>query len=71
MPRRRIPPVQYITGVELMLSGIQNLLAGQIGPGMEQRQYILKLIAEAKGSAGLIQRNSSILLFGAGKTVLG
>ena len=47
--------MEHIPGFELVPGRIQYPGAGQVRAGMQQRQDILELVAEPKGSAGLIQ----------------
>ena len=54
-PRRRMPPMLHIAFAELMRGGAQQMLAGEGRFGMHQRHHILQLVAESKGSAGLIK----------------
>ena len=57
--RRRIPPVEHIARFELVPRRFQNLRARNVRAGVQQRHHILKLVAEAKRPARLIQRGAS------------
>ena len=54
-PGRRMPPVQHIPRLKLVVRRAQNMLARQPRRGMNQGHHILQLIAKAKGTAGLIE----------------
>ena len=49
----------HVAFAELMRRGAQEMLAGEGGLGMHQRHHILQLVAEAEGSAGLIEPGAS------------
>ena len=50
--------MQHIPGLELVPGGAQQVLAGQLRSDVQQRQYILELIAKPIGSAGLVEGSS-------------
>src|SRR5688572_6640833 len=52
---RRVPPVKYIPFFELMAGRFQNVLTGDLRPGIQEKHYILKLVAETVRTAGLIE----------------
>ena len=56
--RRRMPPVQHIPGFELVPRGLQDVLAGEVRRGVDQRHHVLQLIAKAERAAGLIERRA-------------
>ncbi len=51
--------MQHIAFLELVLGGIENLAAGNCRVDRQQSQNILKLVAEAKRSAGLVKTCAS------------
>ncbi len=53
--RRRMPPVKNIAFLELVRGAGEDMGARPCGIGVKQSQHILQLIAEAEGSARLIE----------------
>ena len=51
----RMPPVHHVAFFELVPGGDEYLAAGDSRIDGKQRQYILKLVAETKCSAGLVK----------------
>ena len=50
-----MPPVEHVTRLELAPGRGQDVPAGQLGRGMDQRHHVLQLVAEAKCAAGLVE----------------
>src|SRR5688572_29508954 len=56
---RRVPPVKDVPLFELVAGSFQNVLARDLGPGIQEKHYILKLVAKTKSTARLIEGGST------------
>src|SRR5262245_20776826 len=54
-----MPPVEHVAVFELMPSALQQVLAAEIRPYVQQRQYVLELVAESKCTTRLIKAGSA------------